>query len=69
MLSRKVRPFAKPVHQAEVYLQVDPELVEQQQLLSRVEVTSLQIEEDQNFDTDPYNCTGQHCVADIVKER
>ena len=69
MLSRKVRPFAEPVHQAEVYLCVDPQVVEQQRLVSKIEVTSLQIAENSDFDTDPYNCTGQHCIVDIVKDR
>jgi hypothetical protein len=69
MLSRKVRHFAEPVQQAEVYLPVDPEVVKKQRLLIQVKVMSLQIEKDQNFGTDPYNCTGQHCIVDIVKER
>lgn len=69
MLIRKVRPFAEPVRQAEVYMCVDPKVVEQQRLVSQVEVMSLKIEQDSAVDTDPYNCTGQHCVADIVKDR
>lgn len=69
MLIRKVRPFAEPVRQAEVYMCVDPKVVEQQRLVSQVEVMSLKIEQDSAVDTDPYNCTGQHCVAGIVKER
>lgn len=69
MLIRKVRSFAEPIHQSEVYLCVDPVVVEQQRLLGQIEVTSLQIAEDSSFDTDPYNCTGQHCIVDIVKER
>jgi hypothetical protein len=69
MLIRKVRPFTEPVQQAEVYLCVDPQVVEQQRLVGQIEVTSLQIAEDSSFDTDPYNCTGQHCIVDIVKER
>jgi hypothetical protein len=69
MLIRKVRPFVEPIQLSEVYLCVDPEIVEQQRLVSQIEVTSLRIEQDPDFGTDPYNCTGQHCVKDIVNDR
>ncbi len=67
MLIRKVRPFAEPVRQVEAYLCVDPKVVEQQRLVSQVEVMSLKIEQNSDIDTDPYNCTGQHCIVDIKR--
>ena len=68
MLSRKVPPMAEPVRLSEAHLPVGPVATEQPSLLDQVEVTSLRIAQDPDVDTDPYNCTGQHCVVDIVKD-
>ncbi len=67
MLIRKVRAFAEPVRLPAVHLCVDPKVVEQQRLVSQVEVMSLKIEQNSAIDTDPYNCTGQHCIVDIKR--
>ena len=69
MLIRKVAPMAEPVQLSDVKLGLDSSLSEQQISVDQVEVTSLQIERDPNFGTDPYNCTGQHCIADIGKDQ
>ena len=69
MLIRKAAPMAELVRLSDANLAVDPPLSEKKQTVEKVEVTSLQIERDPNFGTDPYNCTGQHCIADIGKDQ
>ncbi len=69
MLIRKVAPMAALVRLPIVNLTVDPQLTETTRAADQVEVTSLQIEREPNFGSDPYNCTGQHCIADIGKDQ
>ena len=69
MLSRKFAPLSTPFRLSEAQLPVDSEVAEQQRLLSQIEVTSLQIEQDPDVGSDPYNRTGQFCVVDIVKNK
>ena len=69
MLNHKVTPVTELGRLSEAQLPVDPTVAEQQKLVSEVEVTSLQIEQAPDAGGDPYNCTGQYCVADIVKDR
>ena len=69
MLIRKAAPMAELVRLSDANLATDPPLSEKKQTVEKVEVTSLQIERDPNFGTDPYNCTGQHCIADIGKDQ
>ena len=69
MLIRKAAPMAELVRLSDANLATDPSLSEKKQTVEKVEVTSLQIERDPNFGTDPYNCTGQHCIADIGKDQ
>ena len=69
MLIQKVTPIIESGRLSDAQLPVDPDVAEQQRLVSEVEVTSLQIEQDPDAGSDPYNCTGQFCVADIVKDR
>ena len=68
MLIRKVAPMAEPVRLSDENLAIDPSDVGQQPAADQVEVTSLQIQPDPDFGSDPYNCTGQHCIADVVKD-
>lgn len=69
MLNRKVAPMAALVRLPIVNLTVDPQLTEATRAADQVEVTSLQIEPEPNFGSDPYNCTGQHCIANIGKDQ
>jgi hypothetical protein len=69
MLNEKVTPFTAAGRLSDARLPVDPAIAEQQKLVSEVEVTSLQIEQDPDIGSDPYNCTGQYCIVDIVKDR
>ncbi len=68
MLIRKVAPMAEPVQLSDENLAIDPSDAGQQPAADQVEVTSLQIQQDPDFGSDPYNCTGQHCIADVVKD-
>jgi hypothetical protein len=69
MLIRKVSPMVAPVRLSEARLPVDAATSEQRQLVSQVEVTSLQIEQEPDAGSDPYNCTGQFCVVDLAKDK
>lgn len=69
MLIQKDTPIANVGRLSDAQLPVDPVVAEQQRLVSKVEVTSLEIEQDPDSGSDPYNCTGQYCIVDIVKDR
>jgi len=69
MLIRKVAPMAALVRLPVVNLTVDPQPTKTTRAADQVEVTSLRIEQEPNFGGDPYNCTGQHCIADIGKDQ
>ena len=49
-------------------LPVEPAAVMQQRLVQEVEITSLEIEQDQDQGCDPYNRTGQFCIVEISKD-
>jgi len=68
MLIRKVTPIAAPVRPTELRLPVNAAIPEQRQF-NQVEVTSLQIEQEPDAGSDPYNCTGQFCIVGKVKDK
>ena len=47
---------------------IEPAAVSQRRLDQEVEITSLEIEQDADQGSDPYNRTGQFCVLEISKD-
>ena len=68
MLIRKSASCNVPVQFAPRKLPVEAAAVEEQPPAQEVEITSLEIEQDPDQGSDPYNRTGQYCVVEIPKD-
>jgi hypothetical protein len=68
MLIRKNASSDEAVPLAPGKLPVEPAAVMQQRLVQEVEITSLEIEQDPDQGSDPYNRTGQFCIVEKSKD-
>lgn len=68
MLIRKNASSDEAAALAAGKLPVEPAAVMQQRLVQKVEITSLEIEQDPDQGSDPYNRTGQFCIVEKSKD-
>ena len=68
MLIRKNASSDEAAALAPGKLPAEPAAVMQQRLVQEVEITSLEIEQDPDQGSDPYNRTGQFCIVEKSKD-
>ena len=68
MSARKMINGGSPEHRETRKFRIDPTNESAQRPLQNIEITSLEIEQDQNADCDPYNSTGQFCVVNARRD-
>ena len=68
MSARKITNSGSPEHRETRKFRIDPTNESAQRPLQNIELTSLEIEQDQNADCDPYNSTGQFCVVNARRD-
>ena len=69
MLNRKHATYDEAATLSPGEIPIEPEAVVRQRLVQEVEITSLEIENDPDRGSDPYNRTGQFCVVKIAKDQ
>jgi len=69
MLSRKNAPGDVAARLTSSNHPIESAAVSQQWPVEDVEITSLEIEQDSDQGSDPYNRTGQFCVVEISKDQ